>query len=141
MVNVRPAMVAVPLREVPVLAETAMSTFPLPRPVPSPLTVIHPAPDVDVHAQPEVVVTCTWTLPADADIDCVVGEIEYVHDTAASCEAVNVRPAIVTVPERAVPVFAATVIVAGPVALPAPDTVSHGALLDDVHAHPLVVVT
>ena len=53
----------------------------------------------------------------------------------------KVWPAIVTVPMRAAPGFAATVIVACPDALPPPATVSHGVLLDVVHAHPSVVVT
>jgi hypothetical protein len=56
---------------------------------------------------------------------------------------VNVCPAIVTVPARAAPVFAAMLIPTEPLPVPeAPDvTVIHGAALTDVHAHAAVVVT
>jgi len=84
------------------------------------------------------------TDPPAADTVWLAVEIENVHvgaTAAASCETVTVWPAIVTVPVRAVPVFAATVIVADPDALAPPATVSHGVSLDDVHVQPLVVVT
>ena len=60
----------------------------------------------------------------------------------AACVTVNVWPAMVSVPVRAGPVFAATVKFTVP--LPVPDvtpSVSHAALLTAVHVHPAVVVT
>jgi len=66
---------------------------------------------------------------------------EQAGAAGAACATDTVWPAIVTVPVRAVAVFAAAVIVAKPDALPPPVTVSHGVLLDVVHAHPSAVVT
>jgi hypothetical protein len=63
------------------------------------------------------------------------------HVDAAACDTVTAWPAMVTVPVRAGPAFAAAVIVACPGAVPPPVTVSHGVLLDVVHAHPLIVAT
>jgi hypothetical protein len=56
---------------------------------------------------------------------------------------VSVCPAIVTVPERDVPVLAATVKVIDPLPLPVvPEvTVIHGTLLAAVHAHPAAALT
>jgi hypothetical protein len=56
---------------------------------------------------------------------------------------VNVRPAIVSVPDRPAPVVAATVKFTLPSPVPlAPDvTVIHGTLLFDVHAQPALAVT
>ena len=56
---------------------------------------------------------------------------------------VNVRPAIVSVAPRDGPLVAATAYWTSPLPLPLlPDvTVSHGALLDAVHAQPWLVVT
>jgi len=61
----------------------------------------------------------------------------------AACVTVNVCPAIVRVPVRAAPAFAATANATVPLPLPvAPDVmVIHGALLLAVHAQPAVVVT
>jgi hypothetical protein len=60
---------------------------------------------------------------------------------AAAWDTVTAWPAIVTVPVRAAPAFAVAVMVACPDVLPPPATVSHGVLLDVVHAHPSVVDT
>jgi hypothetical protein len=80
-------------------------------------------------------------VPPAAGTVWLVGEIVNVHVDEAACDTVTAWPAIVTAPVRAAPVFAAAVIVACPDALPPPATVSHGVLLDVVHAHPSVVVT
>ena len=71
----------------------------------------------------------------------LVGETENAHGGEAACDTVTAWPAMVTVPTRAGPAFAATVIVACPGALPPPVTVNHGVLLDVIHAHPLIVTT
>jgi hypothetical protein len=62
---------------------------------------------------------------------------------AAAWVTVNPCPAIVSVPFRAAPVFAATLKPTDPLPLPdAPDvTVMNPALLAAVHVHPLAVVT
>jgi len=79
------------------------------------------------------------------------GEIEYVQEggggggggggapPAAACVTVNARLAIVSVPVREAPVFAATLNPTEPLAVPAaPDViVIQEALLTAVHAHPL----
>ena len=62
---------------------------------------------------------------------------------AAACVTVNVWPAIVSVPVRSAPVFAAIVKLTGPLPVPpGPDViVNHPALLPALHAQPAVVVT
>lgn len=59
----------------------------------------------------------------------------------AACSTATVSPAIVTVPERAGPVFTLAVIVAEAGPFAPPDTTSHDARLNDVHEHPLRVPT
>ena len=63
--------------------------------------------------------------------------------TNAACVTVYVWPAIVAVPVRCAPVFAATVTPTAPLPEPvAPEViVIHGALLAAVHVQPAVVVT
>jgi hypothetical protein len=64
-VNVRPPMVAVPVRcEVDVLAATAKVTVPLPVPLPPALTVNHPTLLDAVHAQELPVVTAAVAVVA-----------------------------------------------------------------------------
>jgi hypothetical protein len=65
-----------------------------------------------------------------------------VH-AAAACDTVNVWPAIVMVPVRAVPVFAATLYVTVPDPLPdaPPMIVIQPALLVAVQLHPVPAVT
>src|SRR5262249_53073264 len=62
---------------------------------------------------------------------------------APACVTVNVRPAIVSVPGRAGPLFAATRNASWPLPVPlAPETIeSHGSLATAVHAQPAVAVT
>lgn len=71
-----------------------------------------------------------------------MGEIEYEQD-AASCEALNVRPAIVAVPLRAPPAFAATLSLTVPLPVPDPpaDTDIQGVFEAAVHAHELPAET
>jgi hypothetical protein len=67
-----------------------------------------------------------------------------VHELAPGCVTLNTWPAIVTSPLRCVEaVLAATDIETVPLPLPlAPAvTVSHAALLDAVHPHPVAAVT
>ena len=62
---------------------------------------------------------------------------------AASCDTVNVRPAIDAVPTRAVPVFASELRLTVPFPAPLAPAVmrSHEALLVAVHVQPAPVVT
>ena len=64
-------------------------------------------------------------------------------DAGADCVTVNVCPAIVTVPARAAPAFAATVSVTVPLPVPLPpaDTVMNGSLLTAVQLQVLAMVT
>jgi hypothetical protein len=75
----------------------------------------------------------------------LAGAIENVHGgaPAAACDTVNVLLAIVSVPLRGGPAFAATANVVDPLPMPeAPvATVIHDALLVAVHRHPSCVVT
>src|SRR5262245_17497524 len=82
------------------------ATAPLPDPVAPPVIVIHGALLVAAHVQPTPVVTFTVPVDAVSGAFWVVGAIEYVQATAA-CVTVNVWPAIVAVPVRCAPVFAA----------------------------------
>jgi hypothetical protein len=83
-VKVCPATVIVPVRALPVFAAAVKATVPLPVPLWPLVNVIHDALDVAVHAQPPFAVTDTLPEPPVAGTDCDVGEIEYVHDNAAS---------------------------------------------------------
>ena len=135
-------MVIVPVRRAPVFAATLNATAPLPDPVAPPVMVIHGALLVAVHVQPTPAVTFTVPVDAVSGTLCVVGAIEYVQATAA-CVMVNVWPAMVAVPVRCGPVFAATLYPTAPFPDPAaPDViVIQGALLAAVHVQPAVVVT
>jgi len=90
---------------------------------------------VHVHDAADAV-TVTATVPPAASIVAVSGEIEKVHG-AAACVAVNVWPAMVTVPVRASAVLAANDNETVPLPVPlAPDAiVTHAALDAAVHAH------
>jgi hypothetical protein len=63
---------------------------------------------VAVHEQPAPAVTLTLPVPAVYAYEALVGEIEYVQDPAPACVTVKVFRAIVIVPVRLLPVFAAT---------------------------------
>jgi hypothetical protein len=66
-----------------------------------------------------------------------------VHPVVPACDTVNVCPATVTVPVRAVDVLAVTLNVTVPLPFPLPPdiTLIHGALVTAVHTQPLEVVT
>ena len=143
-VKVWPAIVIVPVRLAVVgFAVTLYATWPLPLPLPPPLTVIHAAPLVAVHAQPEPDVTPTVAEPAPDPSVAPTDESVKVQE-AASCVTVKVRPAIVTVPVRGlVLVLAAIEYPTVPVPLPEPPEVMviQDALLLAVHAQPAAEVT
>src|SRR5688500_11325360 len=103
-------MVSVPVRAAPVFAVTLKLTAPLPLPLAPAVMLIHEALLVVVHAQPLAVDTVTGApTPAVAATDSLVGAIENAHVAGAGAAwlTVNVSPAMVTVPVRGAPVFAA----------------------------------
>ena len=119
--NVRPAIVSVPIRSAPVFAAIVKSTAPLPLPLAPEVIINHVALLPAVHAQPAIVVTITVVpVPPAAPIDWLDGAIVYVHagGGAAACVTVNVWPAIVRVPARPAPVLAATLNVTDPFPFP-----------------------
>ena len=83
-VKVRPAIVIVPVRFLPVLAVTLKATLPLPAPLCPEVTTIHAAWLVAVQAQPAAAVTATdGPGPPPAPIDVLVGAIAYEQLAAA----------------------------------------------------------
>jgi len=145
-VKVRPAMVSVPVRAAPVFAVTVKPTDPLPVPVSPEVIVSHEGLLlVAVQVQPADVDTAMGVpVPPAAPIDCLSGAIMDVHGVdAPSCATVKACPAIVSVPVRAAPVFAATVKPTDPLPVPvSPEViVSHDALLVAVHPQLAVVET
>jgi hypothetical protein len=137
-VNVCPAAMMVPPRAAPVFAATLNETLPLPVPDAPAVTVSQDAFDDDVHAQLGAdAVTVNEPLPPLSVAFWLAGASEKVHVTgAAAWEMVKVRPAAVIVPERAPPVFAATVnaTVPGPVPSAPPVIAIHGASAAAVQA-------
>jgi hypothetical protein len=104
--------------------------------------VIHPALDVAVQLQPEPVDTeIAVPVPPAAPTETVVGVTEGEH--VAAWFTVTVWFAIVNVPVRAVPVFAAVLIDTLPFPLPlVPDVMdTHDTLLVAVHPQPAAAVT
>jgi hypothetical protein len=118
-VNVRPAIVSVPVRcELLVLGATLKLTAPPPEPVAPPVTVIHDVLLTPVQLHPDVVVTVDAPVPPPATMDWLEGEIENAHDVP-DCVTVRVRPAIVTVPVRdCVVLLAVTLTLTVPLPLP-----------------------
>jgi hypothetical protein len=98
-VTVFPAIVSVPTRCVPVLADTEKTELPLPLPLAPLVTVNQLALLVAVQPHPVVVVTVTVVEPPALVGDVLVGDTVKVHG-AAACVTVNVRPATVSVPAR-----------------------------------------
>ncbi len=132
----------VPSRRSPRLADTRHATVPLPLPLVPDVIVIHDVLVDAVHAQPAGAVTLTGEPgPASSSTVSLFGEIEYVH--GAAWVTVNVCPAIVNVPVRALPLCEATVNPTDPLPVPvAPDvTVIHDAALVAVHVQPAAVET
>lgn len=113
---------------------------------PDGVTVTQDGVAVLVHTHSAAAVTPNAPVTPVGGADTVVGVTVPQHGVvlAAGCVTVNVRPAIVAVPERwALPVLAATVMLTLP--LPAPLepalTVSHEALLVAVQVQELAAVT
>lgn len=141
-------MVAVPERAAPVaFADTAIVTDPFPVPDAPLVTEIQSLPAVAVHEQLAPVVTDTDTLAPATTTEALVGAIENTHGGggagAALCDTVKVWPAIVSVPLRAGPSFAATENATEP--LPVPDApfviLIHAAPDAAVQVHPAPAVT
>jgi hypothetical protein len=145
-VKVWPAMVAVPVRDGPVLADALIVTEPLPDPVPTPTTASHATLLAAVH---EHAGSATWTatvvVPPAVVIDCEVGWIAKLHGVApgAGCVTTKVWPPIVSGAIRATPVFGATEKSTVPLPFPfEPDViVTQGAPLVAVQAQPASVLT
>jgi hypothetical protein len=141
-VKVWPPTVIVPERAAPGFATTANDTDP--DPLPELVVVIHAAFDVADHAQPVVVLTLNDPVSTEPLTVRLLGERLKVQLPPAACVIVKLWPAIVIEPKRVEAVaFPCTLKPTVPLPVPlAPDvTVMNGALLDDVHAHPVVVVT
>ncbi len=103
-------MVSVAVRAAPAFAATENATLPFPLPDAPLVIVIQGADEVAVQVQSAVAVTATLPVPPAGSTDCVVGEMVYEHGGgAAGCVTVSVAPAIVMVPLRAAPAFAAAV--------------------------------
>jgi hypothetical protein len=96
-----------------------------------------------VHEHVAPADTVREPVPPPAAVDCVRGETAYVHGVAPAWATVNSRPAIVIVPARPPPLFAATLNVTVPLPLPVlPDvTVIQGTLLVAVQPQPVAPVT
>lgn len=141
-VSAAPPTAIWPLRAPPVLADTLNCTVPPPVPDAPAEIVIQPTLGVAVHAQPCPAVTFAWPSPPAAATSIDVGEMVNEHG-AAACVTVKVRAAIVAVPVRAMPTFAATLSLTdpGPVPLAPAATVIQAAFEAAVHAHPFAVVT
>jgi hypothetical protein len=142
-VNVRPAIVIVPVRGLPVpLLVTEYVTVLLPVPDAPVTTVIHVSLDtaVHVHNAPAVtlIVAPVWAFLLRF---WLLGLIENVQPLL--CVTVCVWPAIVSVPTRCGPVVAVTVNATEPLPVPLapPVIVIHGVVVDDTHAHPAGIVT
>jgi hypothetical protein len=87
-VNVCPAMVSVPLRElVDVLTAMLKPTVPLPEPLAPPVTVIQLTLLVAVQLQPDPAVTAALPVPPLDAALCDDGEMLKLH-AAAACDTV-----------------------------------------------------
>jgi hypothetical protein len=117
-VRVWPPIVSVPVRAAPVFAAALNETVPLPLPD-APLVMVSQSALFETadHVQPPAVDTFTEPVPPAGSTLCVVDESENVQPEASV--SVNVRPAIVSVPERDGPELAAAAKVTCP--LPVPD--------------------
>jgi hypothetical protein len=143
-VKVRPPIVSVALRAC-VFGFAAALKLTVPAPLPlEPLVIVNHVSLLDaVHAQPFGPPTLVDPDPPAADTDWLPGDNVKVHD-AAACDTLYVCPAIVTVPARGVVLgFAAMLNVVDPLPDPLepPVSVIHDALLVEVHAQPVSVVT
>jgi len=142
-VTVRPATVTVADRAAPLFALTVNPTVPLPVPDDvSPEIFSQLALDDAFHEQSPRVVTVTEPVPPEAGIDWLDGASVKVH-AAEGWDTVTVTPAIVSVPLRAAPLFAAALYVTCPVPLPEPllVTVIHDAFDTAAQVHPDAALT
>jgi hypothetical protein len=142
--NGRPAIVSVVARGSAGFGATLKVTVPLPEPLLSPITTqstVDAA--VHVHAPPLTIVTVTVPPPPAALNCCSVGAIVNVQTCGAAWLTVKVWPAIVIVPDRAGPLFAATENATLPLPEPpgADVTLIHGAFDTAVHVQPSPAVT
>jgi hypothetical protein len=78
-VNVRPAIVAVPLRGAPGFGSMASCTTPLPAPLTADVILIHGTSADAVHAQPAAALTVTLAEPPAGSIDACSGLIVNAH--------------------------------------------------------------
>jgi hypothetical protein len=99
-------MEIVSTRSGPVFAVTVKPTEPLPFPLAPEVIVIHDADSVAVHVQPDATVTAT-AVPAPEPGPSVCDDGFSVAVQPPAWLIVNVCPAIVIVPTRAAPLFAA----------------------------------
>lgn len=140
-VKVFPAAVIVPDRTAPEFWATLNATAPPPLPEAPLVMEIQAAFDAAVHAQDEAdAVTANEPEPPVSETFWSDGEIAYVHGVAtAACDTVNVLPATVIVPLRALPEFAATLNDTLPLPVPElpPDREIHAAFDAAVHPHVL----
>ncbi len=146
-VKVWPAIVSAPVRGVvTVLAATLKVTVPAPLPLGPDETTIHTSLVCAVHAQPAAAVTVIGApVPPAAANDCSDGEMVYSHEPwpcEPDCRTVACWPPTPMVALRSVPVFAATVKVIVPLAVPVVDPASASQVALDVadHVQPVDVV-
>lgn len=165
-VNVRPAMVSVPLRTLPRLICTEKLTDPLPEPLAPAVMSTQDALLTAVHAHPAAVVTDTGPPdPPDGSKDALVVAMRYVQggggagagggggggaggggagvEEADACRTANVWFSMLMVPLRTPPLLAATLNATVPVPLPEAGavTVIHPSLLFADQLQPPGVVT
>jgi hypothetical protein len=126
----------VPDRPAPVVAATLYCTVAVPDPLAPVVIVIQSAWLAAVHVHPASVVTVTLPVPPVDPNPWVSGLIANAHPCA--CVTVTVCPAIVTVPDRPLPVDGAICSVTVPLPFPdeAPMMLIQGALLAADHAQP-----
>ena len=133
-VNVRPATVTAPERSPPALAATVNVTVALPLPL-VPVSVIHGTVLDAVQAQlPDAASMRTVPLPPDdpkLSVEALTVNVQF----NAACVTVNVWPAIVSVPLRSAPEFAAIENATVPGPLPDPPDVTEIQLAFDVAVH------
>jgi hypothetical protein len=141
-VSVCPPMVMVPLRAAPGFRGALNTTTPFPVPDDPAVMVIQGAFDVALQAHPVPALTFVLPSPPAAAMSTASGDSAKPHG-AAAWVTVKVCAAIVAVPVRDAPEFAATLslTVPGPVPVPPEAIVIHGAFVTDVHAHDPPVIT
>ena len=142
-VKMCPAMERVPVLAAPVFAATVKGTVPFPVPPAGPLNVIHVTVDAALHAQPAVTVTPTEPGPPAAATEMPPDARDAEQALDPAWFTVKTTPAMRTVPERALPVFAATLkpVAPDPTPFGPLTTVIQGTSLTDVQAQPAPAAT